>query len=66
MEEPERLILKRKPGERLFIGDDIEVVVLAVAQRNVTIGVVAPKDVLVLRNELHPAEQERRARRGPE
>ncbi|SDI06592.1 carbon storage regulator CsrA [Pseudomonas panipatensis] len=47
------LILTRKPGEKLKIGDDIEVVVLGVKGNQVRIGVKAPADVEVHREEIY-------------
>ena len=46
------LILTRRVGEALFIGDDIEVAVLGVKGNQVRVGVHAPEDVTVLREEL--------------
>lgn len=47
------LILTRKPGETLVLGDDITVTVLSVKGNQVRIGVNAPKDVHVNREEIH-------------
>ena len=47
------LILTRKPGEKLKIGDDIEVVVLGVKGNQVRIGVKAPAEVAVHREEIY-------------
>jgi carbon storage regulator len=46
------LILTRRPGESIRIGPDIEVVVLGVKGNQVRIGVKAPKDVIVDREEI--------------
>ncbi len=46
------LILTRRTGEALIIGDDIEVTVLSVNGNQVKIGIDAPKDVEILREEL--------------
>jgi carbon storage regulator len=48
------LVLSRKVGERLVIGDNITVVVSRVAGNRVTIGIEAPDDVRVIRGELRP------------
>ena len=50
------LILTRRIGETLQIGDDITLTVLAVKGNQVRIGVVAPKDVAVHREELSDRE----------
>jgi len=47
------LILTRRTGETLMIGDDIKVTVLAVKGNQVRIGVDAPKEVSVHREEIH-------------
>ena len=46
------LILTRRVGETLNIGDDVTVSVLGVKGNQVRIGIAAPKDVTVLREEL--------------
>ena len=46
------LILTRKIGESLIIGDQIRVTVLEVRGRQVRLGIQAPGDVVVLREEL--------------
>jgi carbon storage regulator len=46
------LILTRRIGETIKIGADITVVVLSVKGRQVRIGIDAPKDVAVHREEL--------------
>lgn len=45
------LITRRKEGEALLIGDNIEVVVLEVSQGRVKLGVSAPPEVAVERKE---------------
>ena len=47
------LILTRKIGENLIIGDDVVVKVLGVKGNQVRIGVDAPKDVDIMREELY-------------
>ncbi len=47
------LILSRRIGESLMIGDDIEVKVFDVSGNNVRLGIEAPDDVTVLRDELY-------------
>lgn len=46
------LALSRKKGESLFIGDDIEVVVVDVKGDQVRLGINAPRDLVILRAEL--------------
>jgi len=47
------LILTRRVGETLKIGDDVNVTVLGVKGNQVRIGVDAPKDVAVHREEIY-------------
>ena len=47
------LILTRRVGESLMIGDNVTVTVLGVKGNQVRIGVDAPKDVAVYRRELY-------------
>ncbi len=46
------LILTRKSGESLMIGEDISVTVLGVKGNQVRIGINAPKDISVHREEI--------------
>ena len=46
------LVLSRKVGESIKIGDNIEIVVNRISGNRVTIGVDAPKDVRILRGEV--------------
>jgi carbon storage regulator len=54
------LILTRRAGEALRIGDDIEVTVMAVNGSQVSIGINAPRNIAVDRQEI--AERKRRDR----
>ena len=47
------LILTRRVGESLIIGDDVTITVLGVKGNQVRIGVDAPRDVAVHREEIH-------------
>jgi carbon storage regulator len=46
------LVLSRKPGEKILIGDKISITVVRIAPGIVRIGVEAPEDLPVLREEL--------------
>ena len=46
------LVLTRKLGETIQIGDDIAVTVVRVTPTEVRLGIEAPREVLVLREEL--------------
>ncbi|MEM7026826.1 MAG: carbon storage regulator CsrA [Pseudomonadota bacterium] len=47
------LILTRRVGESLMIGDEVNVTVLGIRGNQVRIGVNAPKDVAVHREEIY-------------
>ncbi len=46
------LILTRRVGESLVIGDDVKVIVLGVTGNQVRIGIEAPKNISVQRTEI--------------
>lgn len=46
------LVLTRKPGQSLLIGNNIEVKIIDIQGDQVRIGINAPKDVSILRKEL--------------
>lgn len=47
------LVLTRKSGESIVIGDDVVITVLEVRGGQVRLGVEAPRDVVVHRSEVH-------------
>lgn len=52
------LVLSRREHERIRLGDSIVVTVIQVAGDKVRLGIEAPSDVLVLRDELEPHRQQ--------
>jgi carbon storage regulator len=47
------LVLTRKPGQSIMIGDGVEVQVLSVAGEKVRLGITAPRDVSIFRHEVY-------------
>ncbi len=48
------LVLSRKETQRIRLGDDIVITVVRIGGDKVRIGIEAPKEMLVLRDELEP------------
>ncbi len=46
------LIIRRRRGESIIIGEDVEIEILETSPTQVKIGIRAPKDVTVLRSEI--------------
>ncbi len=55
------LIITRKPGEKIMLGDDIVVEVIEVSGSSVRIGIAAPKSIPVYREEIWSAVKEENA-----
>lgn len=49
------LIITRRPGEKVMIGDDVVVEIIEVSGSSVRIGIAAPKSVPVYREEIYQA-----------
>ena len=58
------LILTRKVGETLMVGSDVTVTVMAVHGNQVRIGINAPKDVEVHREEIYDRVQAEKAKQS--
>jgi carbon storage regulator len=60
------LVLRRKAGQSLLIGDDVEIELLEISAQGAKIGIRAPRSTMVLRKELKvAADQNRRAAELP-
>lgn len=56
------LIITRRKGQRIVLGNDIEIVVTDISRSGVKIGVIAPNTTTILRGEVRDAvEQANRA-----
>lgn len=51
------LILSRKPGQAILIGNDIAIEVVKVNGNRVSVAIVAPKELRVMRREVLEREQ---------
>ena len=51
------LVLSRKVGERIQIGDDIELIVTAINGNRVQLGIAAPRSVRITRGELQEKKE---------
>lgn len=58
------LILTRRPGETIRINDNISVTVLSVCGRQIRLGVDAPEQVVVHREEIYQRIQDERQATG--
>ncbi len=59
------LVLRRRAGESVLIGDEIEIELLAITPQGAKIGIRAPKETVVLRKELKiTQDQNTRAANG--
>jgi carbon storage regulator len=55
------LVLRRKAGESLLIGEDVEIELLAISAQGAKIGIRAPKETIVLRKELKLIQEQNEA-----
>jgi carbon storage regulator len=55
------LIITRRPGEKIMIGDDVVVEVMEVSGSSVRVGIAAPKRIPVYREEIWAAVKEENA-----
>lgn len=55
------LVLKRKTGEAIQIGDDIELTILAIEGDQIKLGIDAPRQIDIHRKEIYLAIQDENA-----
>ena len=53
------LVLSRKERQRIRLGDDITVTIVRLAGDQVRLGIDAPREIRVLRDELQPHEEKK-------
>lgn len=46
------LVLSRKAGERILIGDDVAITIVRIGPNSVRVGIEAPKSMNIVREEL--------------
>jgi carbon storage regulator len=51
------LVLSRKQGQSIYIGDNVRITVIVIDSEKIRIGIDAPKDVSVDREEVRRAKQ---------
>ncbi len=54
-------LVRRRAGESIRIGDDIEIQVTEVTPTRVTLGIVAPREIPVVRSEVRLTREQNRA-----
>jgi len=59
------LMMKRRAGESILIGDDIEIHLAHIGRTRVKIGIQAPRDVPVVAKEVKLVRDQNRAAAGP-
>jgi carbon storage regulator len=47
------LILTRKPGESLYIGDDVKVTIVEIKGNQIRVGIEAPRELRIYREEIY-------------
>ena len=60
------LILTRKSGESITIGDDVKITVVEVKGKQVRIGIAAPRSYIIHREEIYLCIQEENRRAAQE
>jgi carbon storage regulator len=61
----EMLVLSRKPGERIMVGDDVVITIVRIGPNNVRVGIEAPRSMNIVREESNDRRNENVATRIP-
>ncbi|MEE8059338.1 MAG: carbon storage regulator CsrA [Pseudomonadales bacterium] len=59
------LVLSRRLGETLIIGDDVKIMVLGISGNQVRLGIAAPKEISVHREEVYLRIQKKQEQVAP-
>jgi carbon storage regulator len=59
------LVIRRRPGESLLLGDDVEIEILEISGAQVKLGIRAPRSVGVARKEIHMVSRQNRVSAVP-
>jgi carbon storage regulator len=59
------LVLSRKLGEKIFIGDNICITVVDIDRGKIRLGIEAPREVAIYRQELLPLAQQQAGSTAP-
>ncbi|MFB3776006.1 MAG: carbon storage regulator [Bryobacteraceae bacterium] len=52
------LVIRRRPGQSVLIGEEIEIEIIEAGPARVKLGITAPKQILVLRKEIRITRQQ--------
>jgi len=52
IKERDMLVLSRKPGEKILIGDKVQITIVRIGPNTVRLGIDAPRDMNIVREEL--------------
>jgi carbon storage regulator len=55
------LVIRRRAGETFLIGSDIQIELLEVGATQVKLGITAPRNIPILRKEVHVTRQQNEA-----
>jgi carbon storage regulator len=58
------LIITRRPGEKIMLGDDVVIEVIEVSGSSVRVGIAAPKSLPVYREEIWKSVKDEQANAG--